>query len=139
MPQPIAEHIEPAAVVASADVAVDIEVGDVADLGDVEPPLAALQRRAADLQRTEFVGKILELRVGEVLATKHQHRMRVDRLPQRVYGRVGERRCDIEARYFGADVGVEGCYVDGHLASPRSEPSPVALRAPPSPASGRGD
>src|SRR5580692_6113797 len=54
-PPPSAEAVEPAAVVAGADVAVDIEIGDVANFGDTEPPPAALQRPASDLQRAEAI------------------------------------------------------------------------------------
>jgi len=68
-----------AAVVTGADVAVDIQVGNIADLRDRQTPTPALQRSAPDFQRSETPGEFFEFCVGQVLVAKHQHRPAIDR------------------------------------------------------------
>ena len=62
-----------------ADPVVLVEVRDVADLRDREPPPSRPRADAADLQRAEAGGEIAQLGVGQALVAEHQHRIAVDR------------------------------------------------------------
>ena len=67
MPQPVAETVEPAAVVQSANLAIFIEVGDVADLRNGQPATSGSRRGAANLQRTEAGGEVTQPIVSQAL------------------------------------------------------------------------
>ena len=107
VPQPVAEAVEPPAVVAGAQPVVLVEVRDVADLRDREAPLAAARRRAADLQFAEPGGEIVQLPVGQLLVVEHQDGLAVDRPPDLldcgVVDRLGaDRGRRSRRRYAGA-------------------------------------
>jgi hypothetical protein len=53
MPQTVAEHVETAPVIRVAQVAGLVEIGDVADLRVLEPPLFGGRRGPADFERPE--------------------------------------------------------------------------------------
>ena len=67
MPQPVTEAIEPTPVVQRAHVAVDVEVGDIPDLRQPQPPLTPTRGGAPDLKRPELGGEVPQLQVGQLL------------------------------------------------------------------------
>ena len=79
VPQPIAQAVEPLAVVAGAQPAVFVEVRDITDLRKREAPAAAARRRPADLEFAEAGGKAPQLLVAQLLVMEHQDAMTVDR------------------------------------------------------------
>src|ERR1700747_2598010 len=100
MPNPVAEPVEAPAVVTRAQPTLFVEVRDIADLGQRQPPLATLGGGPADLELAEFAGKIAQLLVAEALFTKHQHGVTVDRLPQRLHTRPVDRPGEIHPADF---------------------------------------
>ena len=96
MPQPIAELVEAARVVAPAQPPLLVEIGDVRHLR-AQPPLYIGAATAGELQLAEVAGEFHLPLVVERLAAEHQHRIAVNGLPQRRdCGRI-ERTPDIDA------------------------------------------
>ena len=102
MPQPVAELVEAARVVAPAHLVLGVEVGDVGDLGP-QPALdvggaAARQFELAEIARERHLAFVVE-----VLAAEHQHRVAIDRRIERRDRRGVDRLADIEPRHLGGE------------------------------------
>jgi predicted transposase YbfD/YdcC len=94
-----------------------IQIGDVADLWNRQPPPARSRGGTADFQRTEPRREIVQLKIAERLIAKHQHAVFVDGVPDR-----GDAvRVDGAARIRSGDLGRETVskrmYGDGHGSS----------------------
>src|SRR6185312_8878317 len=94
--------------------AVEIEIGDVANLREFEPPGSAPRRRAADLQRPEQGREIAQRLVTDVLAVEDQHAMLVDRRPQLLDRRRAGWPRQVDPANLGADMRMDGGYRDRH-------------------------
>ncbi len=101
MPEAVAKTVQPAAVVQAADLAVRVEVGDVADLRDGEPAPAGACGGTADLERTELPSEVAQLRIGQVLVTQDHYCEPIDCEP----GRGDVRGVDGPAQIEPGDLG----------------------------------
>ena len=68
-----------------------------------QTPPATSRRSATDFERAELGGEIAQLRVVESLAAKHQHRIAIDRLPDRVDRRRIHRPGEVDAVGLGGE------------------------------------
>ena len=120
MPQPVAQLEEPLAVVGRDDLAVPVEVGEIAH-ARAQPAL----RRLADgarphllLERPECAAEGELLLVGDVLVVEHQHGVAVHAGVDRRGVRGAERLAEIEARDLAADDRVKRPDFEGHRDTP---------------------
>jgi hypothetical protein len=74
------------------------------------PPAAA----ASDLERAEPGREIAQLGVVEALAAKHQHRIAIDRLPDRVDGRGIDPLGEVNAVGLGGKQRMKLAQFNGH-------------------------
>jgi hypothetical protein len=131
VPQPIAEAVEPAPVVALAQPAIFVQIRNVADFRMLQTPPATGRRGAADLERAEPGSEIAQLRVVEALAAKHQHRIAVDRLPDRADGSGIDRLGEVDAVGLGGKQRMKLAQFKGHAIFPSTSASHTASRRPP--------
>ena len=99
MPEPVAELIEAARVVAPAQPALFVEIGDVRHFRP-QPAVYIGAAAARDLQLAEMAGECHLALVVEMLAAKDQHGVAVDRFGNGVDRGSLERPADIDAAYL---------------------------------------
>ena len=118
VPEPVAQLEEPLAVVARNDLAVLVEVGQIADPG-AEAALRCLADVAGpglDLELAEVAREGDLLRVGDVLAVKDQHRMPVHALVDRGGVLAAERLRQIDAGNLADEHGMDLFDGERHFA-----------------------
>jgi len=100
MPDAVTEAVETPPVVALAQTALFVEVRDVPDLRQSEPPLYAFSSGPADLELAELGGEIAQLLVSEPLIVENQYGIVVDRFPEIVNYRRGDWSSEIHAAHL---------------------------------------
>jgi hypothetical protein len=118
MPQPVAEAVEPASVVERADIVVHIEIGDVANLRNLQAPPPWANGSAADLQRAEAGREVTQLHIAETLIAKHHNGVAVYRGPERIRRCGVKRLVEIEAADLGDERTVQRTRLDRHADLP---------------------
>jgi hypothetical protein len=105
MPQPVAQLEEPLAVVGRDDLAVPVEVGEIAHAGAEAAfrRLADGARPLLDLKRPEDRRKGDLLLVGDVLVVEDQHAVSVHARVDRVSIRATQRLPQVDARHFAGE------------------------------------
>ena len=84
MPEPVAERVEPAVVVARTQLVVGVEVGDVGQLRVLQPAHDAMIARRLDV--AEQLAEPQEAIIVERLAMKDQHGIAVDGVVELAHG-----------------------------------------------------
>ena len=97
VPQPVAETVEPAPVVERTDIVVHVEVGDVADLRNLQAPSSWASGSAADLQRAEAGREVAQLRVAEALVAEDHDGVAIYRGPHGIERGIADRLAEIDA------------------------------------------
>ena len=91
-----------------------VQVGDIADLRNFQPPSPGTSRGPPDLQRAEAGGEITQLRVGQALVVKHQHGIAVEGIPDRGFGRVIDGAAQIDPVHLGDEIRAYRAQFQGH-------------------------
>ena len=95
MPEPVAQGIEAAVVVARAQLVVGVEVGDVGELGVLQAAHHAMVARRLD--GAEQLAQAQEAVVVERLIVEDQHGVAVDGVVERLHGLRRQRAGKIDA------------------------------------------
>ena len=113
MPEPVAELVEAARVVAPAQPVLLVEVGDIRHLGPQPPDdigaAAARQLQLAEMPRERHLALVVE-----ILAAQYQHGIAVDRRRERPHGLRVERPPGIEAANLADKQRVQRAHRDFH-------------------------
>ena len=111
--------IQPAAIEQIAHLVVHVEVGDIADLRNRQPPPSRLQGASADLQGSEARREIVQLSIAQRLIAKHQHRVLIAGPPDRGDGGVIEGAIEVDPGEFGREPVSDWMDGDAHDRSSR--------------------
>ena len=114
MPEPVAKLVQAAAVEHVPDRVVLVQVGNVADFGDRQPPPPGSRGGASDLQGAEQAGEIPQPRIAQPLIVEHQHGMGIDRPPQGFDGGGADLPTQVNTRDPGREMVLEGGDGKGH-------------------------
>ena len=114
MPEPVAKLVQAAAVEHVPDRVVLVQVGNVADFGDRQPPPSGSRGGASDLQGAEQAGEIPQPRIAQPLIVEHQHGMGIDRPPQGFDGGGADLPAQVNTRDPGRELLLEGGDGKGH-------------------------
>ena len=115
VPQPVAQAVQPAAVFRLRTWLLLIQVGDVADLGNGEPPLPRTGRGTADFQRPEAGAKSRSARLSGAGHETPAPRT-VDRVPDPAQGVLIDRGSEVDPAHLGREQRMQALRARLHLA-----------------------
>ena len=113
MPEPVAQGIEAAVVVARAQLVVGVEVGDVGELGVLQAAHHAMVARRLD--RAEQLAQAQQAVIVERLIVKDQHGVTVDGVVQRLHGLRRQRAGEIDAGDLAGEQRMQLTHLDHRL------------------------
>ena len=117
MPEAVAQAIETPSVVAEAQPAFLVEIGDVADLRQRQASLQCLSRGPTNLELAEIASKIAQPFVIEMLVMEYQHGVAVDRLPDSADHRGISGFIEFDAANFGSELRMNRPNFDRHACN----------------------